>query len=389
VAPLINTIASGIWKVVASPEYAEVWSNTLLDWPATFAVLISLAILLYAKYARLRDDIADLAYKAWRPSATKSKELKSRPRTFANMMRRSRVIAFAKSVVGRYALPFGALIVILALICSVISHSMINFRDANGDLCSNYLSGRLLDLEPNVAFTREGFTIDQLCWPTGVRLEKGRNYTLWIEMTDPPFFDQTVMADIAGFRDSSLPYLLALPFRRWWGADWFQPIARIGRYGFDTWPLVSADGDTAIPTGQDAAGNPMPKRFYEFFGKLDTYGKIEDDSDNYAPRLEQLKKLKQRSNGDAVKDPSRLAVSEKIPEAELPAAIKIRKKFALRNTYVSNFTARSDGELFLYVNDAIAAIPFLKSYRGFYDNNTGKAKITIKQVVSPRPFTGG
>ena len=57
-------------------------------------------------------------------------------------------------------------------------------------------------------------------------------------------------------------------------------------------------------------------------------------------------------------------MSQKIPDAELPAAEKIRAKYKLRKTYVSNFTARSDGELFLYVNDAIAAIPFWKPYQG-------------------------
>ena len=82
-------------------------------------------------------------------------------------------------------------------------------------------------------------------------------------MTDPPFFDQTIMTDIAGFKDISWRHLLALPIRRWWSADWFQPIAKIGNTGIDAWPLISADGDTAIPTGQDAAGNPMPKHFYE------------------------------------------------------------------------------------------------------------------------------
>jgi hypothetical protein len=187
------------------------------------------------------------------------------------------------------------------------------------------------------------------------------------------------MSDIAGFKDVSWRHLLALPIRRWWSADWFQPIAKVGNTGIDAWPLISADGDTAIPTRQDAAGNPMPKYFYEFVGKQGKDGKVQPDPDNYAPRLDVLNK------GDAAKDPSRLAVNQKIPDAELPAAKKIRAKYDLRNTYVSNFTAHSDGELFLYVNDAIAAIPFLKPFTSFYDNNTGKAKVTIKHLAAPPP----
>ena len=39
-----------------------------------------------------------------------------------------------------------------------------------------------------------------------------------------------------------------------------------------------------------------------------------------------------------------------------------------------------------FSNDAIAAIPFRKeTIDGFYKNNTGTAKITIKHVVSPPP----
>jgi hypothetical protein len=95
--------------------------------------------------------------------------------------------------------------------------------------------------------------------------------------------------------------------------------------------------------------------------------------------------LKELSSGKAKDDPSRLWPSRKIPEAELAAAEKIRAKYTLRKTYVSNFTARSDGELILYLNDAIAAVPFLNPCKGFYDNNTGKAKVIIKRLVAPPP----
>jgi hypothetical protein len=184
-------------------------------------------------------------------------------------------------------------------------------------------------------------------------------------MTDPPFFDQTIMTDIAGFKDVSWRHLLAWPIRRWWTADWFQPIARIGRTGSDAWPLISADGDTAIEAGKDIAGKKIPRHFYE-------------DGD-YAARLKEL------NSGATGENPGRLAVSEKIPDTELRAAKKIRGKYQLRKTYVSNFTPRSDGELILYVNDAIAAIPFGKIFTWFYADNTGKAKVTIKRLVAPPP----
>ncbi|MFZ0151418.1 MAG: hypothetical protein WAM72_24350 [Xanthobacteraceae bacterium] len=72
-----------------------------------------------------------------------------------------------------------------------------------------------------------------------------------------------LMTDIAGFKDASLRHLPAQFILRWWTADWFQPIAKVGRTGNDEWPLISADGDTAPPSGRDTSGKEIPRHFYE------------------------------------------------------------------------------------------------------------------------------
>ncbi|MEA2890741.1 MAG: hypothetical protein QOI05_1534 [Bradyrhizobium sp.] len=358
----------------ALPGYARPWIDAVVDRPTASVIVIAVAIYLYAKNSILRDRIADLARQAWVPnekkSATEDQKNKYRepiPNTPVKKIRESKFIAFIECAFVRYALPTAAILLLYAAIGVAISNSTVTVKEGRGALCrdEDYPSPESVKLEPGKPFTRENFAIDQLCWPSGFQLEQGRHYTLAIEMTDPPFFDQTIMTDIAGFKDISWGHLVTWPIRRWWSADWFQPIAKIGRTGSDAWPLISADGDTAIPTGQDAAGNPMPKLFYE--------------DDDYAARLKEL------SSGNAKDDPSRLWPSQKIPPTELPAAEKIRAKYTLRKTYVSNFTARSDGELILYVNDAIAAVPLLRPYKGFYDNNTGKAKVTIRRLAAPPP----
>jgi len=66
-----------------------------------------------------------------------------------------------------------------------------------------------------------------------------------------------LMTDIAGFKDASLRHLPAQFILRWWTADWFQPIAKVGRTGNDEWPLISADGDTALRS----EGTHPAKRF--------------------------------------------------------------------------------------------------------------------------------
>jgi hypothetical protein len=346
----------------ALPGYARPWIDAVVDRPTASAVVIAFTIYLYMKGSVLRDRIADLARQAWVPkekvSATevqKTKFSEPIPNTFVKKIRESKIIAFIECAFVRYALPTVAIVLLYAAIGVGISNSTVTVMEGRGIICNeDYKSASPeTKLGPGESVSRDNFPIDKLCWPSGIQLEEGRHYAVSIEMTDPSFFDQAIMTDIAGFKDMSWRHLLALPIRRWWSADWFQPIAKIGRTGSDAWALISADGDTAIPTGQDAAGDKMPKRFYE-------------DADYKNGLL-------------------RLSLSEKIPSAELPAAEKIRAKYKLRKTYVSNFTARSAGELILYVNDAIAAIPFVKPYTGFYDNNTGMAKVTIKRLVAPPP----
>jgi hypothetical protein len=385
-----SAFVGGIFQYVGTilPGYAKPWADALIDRPTVFGIVIVLALILYAKNLILRDRIADLARQAWVPNemtaATeqqKKKYSKPIPDTWVKKIRESKFSALLECAVARYMLPTAAIVLIYAAAGVVISRSTVTVREGSGDICKNSDKSVLMKLEQGKEVVRDGFTASHPCWPSGVQLQEGQHYMVRIEMTDPPFFDQSIMTDIAGFKDASWRHLVALPIRRWWSADWFQPIARTGSTGVDAWPLVSADGDTAIPTGQDAAGDKMPKRFYEFVGKEDkNTGAVMDDPDNYAPRLKEL-----NGRADKNEDPSRMRTDRPIPKDELPAAEKIRAKYNLRNTYVSNFTAGSDGELFLYVNDAIAAIPFWKTFTCFYDNNTGKAKVTIKHLASTSP----
>lgn len=307
------------------PGYAKPWADALIERPTACGIVIALAVILYIWNGILRDRIADLARQAWLPSEQTSDTRKNRQsadgpirRTLAKMIRESKLAALLECAVSRYALPFAAIALIYIAVGVSISRSTVTLRDGSGAICAeegvNEKRPAATKPQPGETLTRDGFETRRLCWASGVELEEGQHYALWIEMTDPPFSDRTIMTDIAGFKDASPIYLLALPIRRWWSADWFQPIARIGRSGIDTWALDSVDGDIAIPVGADTAGD-----------------------------------------------------------------------HPLRKIYASNFTAHSDGELILYVNDAIAAIPFGKTITRFYENNTGKAKIRITRQLTPPP----
>jgi hypothetical protein len=346
----------------ALPGYAKPWSDALINRPWACGIVIAIALCLYLKNSSLRDSISDLARQAWMPlMRTKSlTEQVSTPRglaTFARWMRTSWITALVSCVTSRYILPGAGLLLIFAAIGISISRSTVTFREGSGALCTTQVSAPIVAPEPGKSISRDGFNIDQLCWPSGLQLEKGRHYELTIEMSEP-FFDQTMMTDIAGFKDTSLRHLSAQFVLRWWTADWFQPIAKIGRTGSDAWPLISADGDTALPVGSDASGKPIPKDFYE--------------DPSYKNRLAEL------NRGPSENDPSRLTYYSKIPASELATANEIESKYTLRKKFISRFTAPADGELMLYVNDAIAGFPFVRTIEGFYANNSGSAKITLK-----------
>ncbi|MDR3465184.1 MAG: DUF2235 domain-containing protein [Xanthobacteraceae bacterium] len=362
------------------PSYAKPWADALILRPTTCFLVFLLALALYIWNGSLRDQIGDLARQAWLPPLREARrrealkragkaanaELTPR-RSFAGVIRKSKFVGFVECAFVSYLLPAVGVVLIFAAAGLAVSRSTVIFRDGSGRICHE--SAQTDKLAPGQSIARDDFTADQLCWASRIVLEKGRHYTLWIEMTEP-FFDQTIMTDIAGFKDTSWRHASGWFIRRLWIADWFQPVARIGSTGDDVWPLVSVDGDAAIPAGHDVDGNPIPRNFH--------------DAPAYAARLAELRAT------DPDNDPSRLAVGRKIPPSEVAAANAIRESFKPRKRLVSTFTAGDDGELFLYLNDAIAAIPFGRTITAFYDNNSGRAKITVQQVASPPdPQPGG
>jgi hypothetical protein len=73
--------------------------------------------------------------------------------------------------------------------------------------------------------------------------------------------------------------------------------------------------------------------------------------------------------GEWGRDRYRLALQRKGPPAE--------------RRYVSEpFTARTGGELFVFVNDLVIGLPYV--WRAFYDDNReGAAEITVTRVTQP------
>jgi hypothetical protein len=115
----------------------------------------------------------------------------------------------------------------------------------SGGFCSEHRDAELVSVIKEER--RDGFRTDALCWPTGLRMEKGRKYRLTLE-TPGDWFDKSYRADVMGFPSSrNWIFFLFKPFRRWWSADWFIPIARVGAKGSEEFALVPSAAADRFP----------------------------------------------------------------------------------------------------------------------------------------------
>jgi hypothetical protein len=183
------------------------------------------------------------------------------------------------------------------------------------------------------------FTTNQLCWASGLNLKKGHRYLITITtLTNHPtdrWFDRDVPTDVIGFPTDSLRHGSARPLTRWWHQDWFKPVARIGRFGNDEYVLNPID---------DVAPYDRP-------GCLAAL--------HLAPGL-----------------PIRTPIGDDLAHAINQCAPTPADRLVLH----SEIKAKSDGEMFLYVNDAIAVIPGFTHM--FFDNNSGSATIRVDRLTS-------
>lgn len=376
------------------PSYLGRWIDVFVSYPLVCFTVLVLTIMLYHGNGVLRDLTADRARSAWfSPTGTNAPEPSWLMR-FARCMRLSEVSGGMNRFFSQLAWPvLAGAAILLAIAVAVpvtISRTTVSFRSGNGDFCAERKTAeekkQLVQLQPGMVHPARDFNIDKLCWPTGAELVEGHTYRVWVEMATP-FFDQSIMTDIAGFSEGLPRHVPAKLIRRWWNADWFQPIARVGHKGIAEWPLQALDGAVAVKLGE----NKVPRAAAD--GTKATESTEQNvpiefwEADRYKSRLDELRKeqeiLDKQKKKETV-DPSRIDTCEKIPETELTAAQQIhRDQRGLRRTLVSQFTAPASGELFLYLNDAIAAVPFGPTFKCFYNNNSGRARVTVEAVPMP------
>lgn len=387
VAPLTNILRNLL------PSYAAPWLDIATYYPVLTSAVLLVTLWVWNKNSALRDNIQERARLAWntprRKASRKHIATSRRALTFANWMRHN--MGWARTLFARRLVPIGFLFIIFSSALLIVSTSYFTGRVALGKVCAppetEGASGTraergkpVLD-EPLPAGSV--FETRDFCWWSGLAVEKGRKYRVWLDI-DEPWFDRTIMTGVNGFQTDLARYIF-LPIRRLYGADWFQPVVRVGSKGMNDIALTAVNVEPAdvLPRRKDPT---LPAEDDLDEGSKHRYWvTVEEELGEKDPRSAKLKAL-----GDF----------QPIPAEDLPAAREVWKGQNLTGRVVAEFVAPDSGELFFYVNDAVQIFPtvlpcciiprWLAPFQGraekFYDNNSGTARIKVQRLpVPPQP----
>jgi uncharacterized protein (DUF2235 family) len=346
------------------PSYVEPWLKIAISYPFATTLVLLLVAIAWSMGAYLRDRIQERARLAWnRPNRMVPENL-----TAGALLPIGRFMREHASPVRMFftnlVLPGLFLIAIFGAALLAVSFSYFNWRAGTGDICTSAGSVETVSDQPTAAHTR--FDTKKLCWGSGLWVEKGRKYRIWIDAKDEPWFDRTIMSGVNGFKLYDRAHIAGLPLRRWYKADWFQPVLRIGKEGNTELPL---DEINVMP----ADDLPRPLNPTDRRDKTKKPVRVEETAD-YADTSSELRR---NWPGEKFGD------FDPIPSAALPAARDVWRKQGLADRMVADFVAAESGEVFLYVNDAV--VPFLPLFTLFYRNNSGTAQVSLQLMPVPPP----
>lgn len=383
VGAVLGPLANLIRNVL--PSYAAPWLDITLYYPFATSIVLAITYLIWRRNSVLRDNIQERARLAWsRPHRMASRQHVDDSGVLLGFARWMRANGGpARWVFAKLVLPGIFLFIIFYSALLIGATSVFTARVATGNVCTTPGPERGAPVADEPIDARGRFATKEFCWWSGLAVEKGRKYRVWVEIEDP-WFDRTIMSGTNGFETYFVHHYLALPTLRQFGAAWFQPVVRIGAKGMSDIPLEAVN---VMPADE------LPRR-------MNPTIPAEDDADKrkgrYPTRLDKTKEY-ETLPGD---NPLKLAVSKLGPFDPVPkdpTARAIWEGEKLSGRLVAEFVAPDAGDLFFYVNDAVQIYPALLPaalrpakldavqgpYEQFYKNNAGTARIVVQRLPSP------
>ncbi len=246
------------------PGFLQFWLASWRTHPASFAVLLLLfgALLLVGGVLQTRIGDAmrprwrDLTKATLRPLLSGEGDVKESP---LYRLRMAKPYQAAVSILKRNITPTLAGFAALFLIVAMLSRVGVTMTSTLGGYCE---PTRPKPAITEAAVARTDFRSDSVCWASGITLEKGRRYAIALQIDHdwrdgpPPQIDPKAAAadagaaakdpfkaDLPGFEAGRFPWYLRpfVLFRRKLDQFWFMPIARIGAFGWDEYPLYPND----------------------------------------------------------------------------------------------------------------------------------------------------
>ncbi len=316
-----------------TPAFAGTWLDSFAANPGIFLVGFAGVVIGLSWGAALQRSIGTAMRAVWysilktRPPHLGNPVKPRTPGLAQRLIRRLRLLPGYEAtvrVLAREVMPAIAFAAALFVALGVGAKAWFSVDSARGRVCLGSPDPK--PLGPGAVTAPAPFLTSEPCMATGVKLLEGGAYRLTFSVpADRGWFDASLPAGPYGNDPEAEGAALITPFvpyRRHWGQNWFKPMARIGSHGTDVYPLTPRPSAAlAYPPGPPPADQPP------------------------------------------ISCPA-------APSAELSFATEI--------------VARTTGELFLYVNDAIwPGIPFLSDRYGAYRNNRGGACVTVERLVAP------
>ena len=351
------------------PRFLEPWITSVREHPVVAAaVLVGLLVNLRFS-AFLQGRICDRARAAWNVGTRVDRLSGVDPAKPGFSLSIARKLRTASWSVGAYrfaaqkAAPIGFLFLAAVAVLSLGNRAAFDLLSSGGAYCIRDMP------DPGEEKLGEStFQTKSMCHPTGLRLVEGGTYRIQIDMDKDldeglnrewygEWFDKNRRTDVAGFATDSVLQVIALPLKRWWRENWFQSVARIGKtgnYEHVLWPAASLPGscqpEEKTPLSWRKMLESIPDAIRSIPGAL-------------------------RGIPDALRD-----FPSQAPNDAKREQLKNKHCLHPNRTLISDVTADATGELFIYVNDAVLALPISKNI--FYLNNSGSAKVTVKRVLA-------
>ena len=327
VSDVIDSVAAAVL-----PGFTATWTDSFSSHPDVFLVLAALIMLglwgggIFERYVR------DAMRPIWYCIPKTSPRTVSPPPPSAKINRAVQWLRTRKPYpwslwfLTQRLLPGAFLVAVGYAAIAFVSQVTFAVQDSWGQVCA---SAGKPKLKP-VPSREEGepFGINALCTSTGLTVEKGATYRLHITIpAGDPWTDSGHPAGPNGVppKEVSPPMTIGVLLRRHLGQPWLKPMAKIGVIGRDEYPL-----------------DPVPSLALDKF---------------------------------PTKSPSKSPI-DRCPNAP----VNVPNRSPEDMTFATEIVARSSGELFLYLNDAIFLPPKTEL---FYCNNEGSGRVTVERVVPP------